>query len=79
MKDEHIVYVVKDRLVKTVGVGYKSVLKDLKDAGVINSYSDAVELRFDKDKALHIQSVLEFYDSREVGSSPIQTHTKKEE
>lgn len=68
--DEAVVYITKEKLIKTVGLSFTSVLDDLKEAGVLNSFTDAIELRLDKDKARHIQSVLEFYDTREVPTKP---------
>jgi hypothetical protein len=59
---EVVVYVLRDRLVSGGGSGWKAILKDMLKAGIINSFSEAIEIRFDKDKALHLQAVLEFHD-----------------
>lgn len=75
--DETIIYITKKRLVKAVGQTFSLVLKDLKDQGLLNSFEEAIEIRFDKNKAIHIQTVLEFYDTREVNDGP--KHNKKEE
>lgn len=48
-----------------------SILNSLIKEKLLNSYAECYQLTFDKDKAIHIQSVLEFYGIKgEVISSP---------
>ncbi len=70
--DEVVIYIPKAKLKSTVGLMYRGVLKSLVEQGMLNSFTEAFELRFDKDKALHIQSVLEFYDVRDAASGPLK-------
>lgn len=73
--EETIIYISKRRLIDAVGLSYRSVLKDLMESNLLKSWADVIELRFDKDKALHIQSLLEFYDTRDIGNH-VQSKTK---
>lgn len=73
-----VVLISKARLVATVGLGYKAILKDLIESGLLDSWSEVVELKFDKSKALHIQSVLEFYDTRDIPALPTPSKKKEE-
>lgn len=72
-----IVYASKKKLLETSGKAYKEVLDSLVNEGLLKSYEEVVELKFDKDKALHIQAVLEFYNSKDVPINP--KHVKKED
>ena len=78
--EETIVYISKKKILQTIGkdYNYKEILQDLKDQGLLNSFEDAVELRFDKSKALHIQSVLEFYDTKDTPTIPTKGKKEKE-
>ena len=79
--DEVLIYLSKKKVIKIVGYGYKDVLATLKKQGSLLDYQDAIELRFDKDKALHIQAVLEFYEVKQASTNFIKPlhQTKKDE
>ena len=74
-----VVYVSKKKLINTSGKGYREVLNSLLNEGVLESYEDVVKLTFDKTKALHIQAVLEFYETKDVPINPKSSHIKKED
>jgi hypothetical protein len=57
------IHLSHEELKKVTGVSsFLEVLADLKDAGIVKDYKPVIELTFDKAKALHIQTVLEFYE-----------------
>lgn len=60
------IYINKEQLVKAAGVKYEQILKDLVDEGLLEDYTVIIKLTFDKSKALHLQSVLEFYEVKDV-------------
>lgn len=63
-------FVYIDALIKAVGKDYKSVLKSLYDEKLIKSCRDLVEITMDKDKAIHLQSILHFYSADNVPALP---------
>lgn len=73
--EEITIYVPWTRL-KKVNSNFLAVLEDLQTSGVIKSFSivsvDTVGIVFTKAKAAHIQTVLEFYDSRTTPDGPIK-------
>lgn len=75
------VYISKERLIKSAGTaGYKDVMASLIKEKIIDSYTeDIVEIIFEKEKALHFQSVLEFYDTRIPPQGKIRSHKKGDE
>jgi hypothetical protein len=73
-----IVYILKQKLVDTAGESYESVLQDLVDQGLIKEFKEAVQLIFEKSKSIHIQSVLEFYDSKDAPITPKSKKDSKE-
>ena len=64
------IHIPKANLVKSVGKGYIELLNDLIAEGALLSFNEVLELRFEKDKARHIQSTLEFHDVQELPQSP---------
>ena len=68
--DEVVFHISKAKLIATVGLSYPEILKDLIETGLVLSHEETIAIRFKKDKAIHVQSALEFYDTRNVPSSP---------
>lgn len=75
---ELVVTIYKSDLIKSVGKAYREVLRSLLRERLINGFKDAVEVRMDKDKALHFQSALAFHSAKDVPIGPIK-HYKKED
>jgi len=75
---EVVAYLVKEDLIKSIGKDYQEALNTLLKEGLINSYQDVIEVKLDKDKAIHFQSALAFHDVKDVPNIPIR-HFKKEE
>ena len=60
------IHLSEDQLKEVTGVAsFMEGLADLKEANIIKDYKPVIELTFDKAKALHIQTVLEFYEIKE--------------
>lgn len=68
--EEVKLHILRSELARTVGVTYREVLESLISEGILLSYSDTVELVFDKDKARHVQALLSFYEVSETPSIP---------
>lgn len=64
--DSLVLYISEEKLQKAVGNKYKEILDSLKREGILDNYTFGAQLKFDKNKATHIQAILEFYDVREV-------------
>lgn len=77
MKEELVVYVLRDSLASSGGSGWKQILKDMLAAKVINSFAEAIEIRLDKAKALHFQTILEFHDTERLFSKPSRKSPKE--
>jgi hypothetical protein len=73
------VYISEANLKKSAGSYYKRVLASLMKEGALLSYTPLIELRFDKAKAKHIQTVLEFYEVGEVPQAPKESHRRRDE
>ncbi len=78
MKDKTL-YITKAKLVATVGSQYKSILKDLVDQGIVKGFEDAMAVTFDKDKARHIETVLEFYDNQDGPDNPKKANSNEDD
>jgi hypothetical protein len=57
---------------------YVEVLNDLIEAGVIKGYKPTMEILLDKDKAIHLQSLLAFNNAKDIPSGPLKPHRKEE-
>jgi adenylate cyclase len=68
--DEVAIQAYEVDLVKAVGKDYKSALKTLLSEGFINSFTNVIEIRIDKDKAIHLQSLLLFSEAKDIPASP---------
>lgn len=76
---EMIIYISKEKLVKAVGINYETILKDLKQEGAIKEYSSFIKLVIDNNKAIHLQTILEFYEVKDVPITSFSKHSKKKE
>lgn len=73
MDEEVTYYLTKLQLLDIGGKDWKAVLEDLVSVGILKSFENVVALTFDKAKAIHIQSVLEFYNTKNIQTSPTKT------
>lgn len=75
---EVTIQVYKSELIKSVGKMYRSILTSLSKEKLINSFKDVVEIKMDKSKSIHLQTMLAFYSVKDVAIGPIR-HNKKDE
>lgn len=78
MKDK-VIYITKAKLVATVGAQFKAILKDLVDQGIVQGFEEAIAVTFDKDKARHIETVLEFYDNQDGPGGPKKPNNNEDD
>lgn len=69
---DEVVIIVPWKLLRTCGPDWLSVLGSLQEEGILKSYdlmtADEVKLSFYKDQAVHIQTVLEFFETKDTPS-----------
>ncbi len=68
----------KAKLLKAVGLSYRNALHSLIEQKFIKSFTDIIEISVDKDKALHLQALLEFHDVQKIPSIPTKPYKNED-
>lgn len=76
--DELVITLTESELKKTIGTTFKSVLASLLQDGIIEGYETSISIRINKNKATHLQTILEFHNSSKVQSGPIKPNKNEE-